>query len=176
MGQAGGGFGRQGGLIPTEGYDNFTKQVVPRWTSTDEPTIAACIALVDKVCPCVVLVHSQGGPFGYKVAQARPDKVKALVLVEPAGVGDISQAAKLKDIPSLSIYGDYIASDARWPTIRANNIKFHDAIRAAGGKPDLVNLPDIGIAGNSHMMMMDRNNQQIAQVIQKWLSDKGFVR
>ena len=107
---------------------------------------------------------------------AHADKVKALVLVEPAGVGDMYQAAKLKDIPSLSIYGDYIASDARWPTIRANNIKFHDAIRAAGGKPDLVNLPDIGIAGNSHMMMMDRNNQQIAQVIQKWLSDKGFVR
>jgi len=165
-----------GNQFPTEGYDNFTKQVVPRWTSTDEPTIAAYIALVDKVCPCVVLVHSQGGPFGYKVAQARPDKVKALVLVEPAGVGDISQAAKLKDIPSLSIYGDYIASDARWPTIRANNIKFHDAIRAAGGKPDLVNLPEIGIQGNSHMMMMDRNNQQIAQVIQQWLSDKGFVR
>ena len=165
-----------GNQFPTEGYDNFTKQVVPRWTSTDEPTIAAYIALVDKVCPCVVLVHSQGGPFGYKVAQARPDKVKALVLVEPAGVGDMNQAAKLKDIPSLSIYGDYIASDARWPTIRANNIKFHDAIRAAGGKPDLVNLPEVGIRGNSHMMMMDRNNQQIAQVIQKWLTDKGFVR
>jgi hypothetical protein len=165
-----------GNQFPLDGYDNFTKQVVPRWTSTDEPTIAAYTALVDKVCPCVVLVHSQAGPFGYKVAQARPDKVKALVLVEPAGVGDAGKAAALKDIPSLSIYGDYVATDARWPTIRANNVKFHDSLRAAGGKPELIDLPTMGIRGNSHMMMMDKNNLEIAEVIQKWLSAKGFVR
>lgn len=165
-----------GNQFPLEGYDNFTRQIVPRWTSTDSPTIDAYIALVDRVCPCVVLVHSQAGPFGYKVAQARPDKVKALVLLEPAGVGDVAQAAALKDTPSLSLYGDYIATDARWPTIRANNVKFHDALRAAGGKPELIDLPAIGIKGNSHMLMMDRNNLEVAAVIQRWLADKGFVR
>lgn len=30
-----------GSQFPVEGYDNFTKQNVPRWTSTDAPTIAA---------------------------------------------------------------------------------------------------------------------------------------
>jgi hypothetical protein len=165
-----------GNQFPLDGYDNFTKQGVPRWTSTDEPTIAAYVALVDKVCPCVVLVHSQSGSFGYRVAQMRPDKVKALVLVEPAGVGDPARAAALKDIPNLSIYGDYIETDARWPTIRGNNIRFHDAIRAAGGKPELVNLPSVGIKGNSHMLMMDRNNLEVAELIQRWLTEKGFVR
>lgn len=165
-----------GSQFPLEGYDNFTKQGVPRWTSTDAPTIAAYTALVDKVCPCIVLAHSQGGPFAYRVAQARPDKVKALVLVEPAGIGDPQQAAALKDTPSLSIYGDFIEQDARWPGIRANNLKFHEALRAAGGKPEVMDLPALGIQGNSHMLMMDRNNAQIAALIQQWLASQGFVR
>jgi Alpha/beta hydrolase family len=165
-----------GSQFPLEGYDNFTKQGVPRWTSTDAPTIAAYTALVDKVCPCIVLAHSQGGPFAYRVAQARPDKVKALVLVEPAGIGDTATAAALKNIPNVSIYGDFIEGDSRWPTIRANNIKFHSAIRAAGGTPEIIDLPTVGIKGNSHMMMMDKNSTDIAAVIQKWLEAKGFTQ
>jgi hypothetical protein len=39
-----------------------------------------------------------------------------------------------------------------------------------------VNLPQIGIKGNSHMMMMDRNNQQVADVIQGWLEKQGLYR
>ncbi len=165
-----------GNQFPLEGYDNFTKQGVPRWTSTDAPTIAAYTALVDKVCPCIVLAHSQGGPFAYRVAQARPDKVKALVLVEPAGIGDPQQAAALKDIPNVSLYGDFIEQDSRWPGIRASNLKFHEALRAAGGRPEVIDLPAVGIQGNSHMVMMDRNNAQVAALIQQWLASRGFVR
>lgn len=165
-----------GSQFPLEGYDNFTKQGVPRWSSTDEPAIAAYTALVDKVCPCAVLAHSQAGPFAYRVAQERPHKVKALVLVEPAGGGDPARAAALKDTPNLSLYGDFIDQDARWPAIRANNLQFQQALRAAGGKPELIDLPALGIRGNSHMLMMDRNNQQIAALIQKWLEDQGLTR
>src|SRR5688572_15152580 len=92
--------------FPVDHYDNFLRQNVPRWTSTDAPTIAAYTALVDKVCPCVILVHSQAGQFGYKVAQARPDKVKALIAVEPSGVGDTQQPGKLAGVPTLVLYGD----------------------------------------------------------------------
>jgi hypothetical protein len=38
----------------------------------------------------------------------------------------------------------------------------------------LIELPKIGIKGNSHMMMMARNNREIADVVAKWLADKGF--
>src|SRR5438046_470498 len=58
--------------FPVEAYDNFVKQSVPRWTTTDEAIIRAYTALVDRVCPCVILFHSQAGQFGFKVAQARP--------------------------------------------------------------------------------------------------------
>ena len=165
-----------GSQFPAEGYDNFTKQGVPRWTTTDDAIIAAYTELVDKVCPCVVLIHSQSGTFGQKVAQARPDKVKALVLVEPAGPGDPRLAGNLRNIPILTIYGDYIEQDSRWPTIRANQLKFLDQVRAAGGRYDVINLPQIGIRGNSHMLMMDRNNLQIADLIQGWLEKQGLYR
>ncbi len=43
--------------FPVEAYDNFVKQNVPRWTTTDDAIIRAYIALVDKVCPCVIDHH-----------------------------------------------------------------------------------------------------------------------
>ncbi len=164
-----------GSQFPVEAYDNFTKQIVPRWTNTDAAIVAAYTALVDKICPCVLLFHSQAGGFGFTVAQARPDKIKAIVAVEPAVAGDKAQAGKLKDIPTLVVYGDYIPLDSRWPKMRQLGLDYAEAVRAAGGKVDVVNLPEVGIKGNSHMMMMDKNNGQIADLIQKWLTDKGLV-
>src|SRR6476646_5648685 len=130
-----------GTLFPVEAYDDFTKQIVPRWLDTDDAIVAAYTALVDKVCPCVILFHSQAGAFGFKVAQARPDKVKALVAVEPAGVGDAKQAAMLRDIPVLVVYGDNIALDSRWPQMRKNGVDFVGEITKSGGKVEILDLP-----------------------------------
>ena len=35
-----------------------------------------------------------------------------------------------------------------------------------------MNLPAMGIKGNSHMLMMDDNNDQIADMINDWLVKK----
>jgi pimeloyl-ACP methyl ester carboxylesterase len=155
-----------------DSYLQFAKQNVPRWTTTDEAIVAAYLALLDKVGPSVVMVHSQAGVFGWRAAQARPNLVRGLVLLEPAGIGDPAQAAVLKDIPQLVVYGDNIDKDSRWPTIRANGVKFAEAVRAAGGSVDVVDLPQRGIAGNSHMMMMDHNSDQVAGLVQDWLASK----
>jgi len=163
-----------GSQFPNEGYENFVKQNVPRWTTTDDATIAAYIAEIDRVCPCIILFHSQAGTFGFKVAQARPDKVKALIAVEPAGVGDLTKVDVLKNIPTLFVYGDYIERDTRWPKIRATGIAFAEAMKAAGGSVDVVELPKAGIHGNSHMMMMDKNNLEVAALIQNWLEGKSL--
>jgi len=152
------------------------KQNVPRWTTTDEAIIRAYSALVDRVCPCVILFHSQAGQFGFKVAQARPDKVKALVAVEPAGVGDAKQAAVLKNIPTLVVYGDNIALDSRWPQIRKNGLDFRERHCCGGRQGRNPRLPKAGIRGNSHMLMMDRNNLQVAGLIQDWLAKQGLYR
>ena len=137
---------------------------------------AAYVALLERVGPSVVIAHSQGGAFAWQVAQRRPDLFRALVLVEPAGTGTEAEAAALKDIPQLLIYGDYVDADPRWSVIRRNARRFSDAVRAAGGWVDEVDLPSRGIAGNSHMLMMDRNSDQLAELIQAWLAGRGLWR
>jgi hypothetical protein len=165
-----------GNQFPVEAYDQFVKQNVPRWTTTDKAILAAYIAEIDKVCPCVILFHSQAGKFGFLAAQARPDKVKGLIAIEPAAAGDPAKADLLKNIPTLVVYGDYIEQDSRWPKIHEKGVTFADAMRKSGGTVDVIDLPKIGIKGNSHMMMMDKNNLQIAELIQKWMTDKGLKK
>ena len=165
-----------GSQFPNDGYENFVKQNVPRWTTTDDAIIAAYIAEIDRVGPSIILFHSQAGSFGFKVAQARPGKVKALIAIEPAGLGDPAKADVLKNIPTLIVYGDYIEKDSRWPKIRATGIALAEGIKAAGGSVDVVDLPQAGIKGNSHMVMMDKNNAEVAALIQKWLEGKGLTK
>ena len=40
-------FRMKGSQFPTDAYDNFVRQIVPRWTTTDDAIIAAYTALVD---------------------------------------------------------------------------------------------------------------------------------
>ena len=58
---------------------------------------------------------------------------------------------------------------------RQLGLDYASAVRTAGGKVDIVNLPEIGIHGNSHMLMMDKNNAQTAELIQNWLKQKGLA-
>lgn len=43
--------------------------------------------LLDRIGPAIIMTHSAGGPFGLLVAEARPDLVKATVIIEGAGSG-----------------------------------------------------------------------------------------
>jgi hypothetical protein len=38
----------------------------------------------------------------------------------------------------------------------------------AGVKPEFVRLPDVGIRGNGHMMMLEKNNLEIAAYLAEW--------
>jgi pimeloyl-ACP methyl ester carboxylesterase len=42
-------------------------------------------ALLDKIGPAILLTHSQSGPFGWLIADARPNLVKGIVAIEPSG-------------------------------------------------------------------------------------------
>ena len=167
-----------GNQFPTDAasYMNFMRQVVARYLETDEDVIAAYIALLERTGPSVVIAHSQGGAFAWQVAQRRPDLFRALVLVEPAGTGVMAEAAKLRAIPQLLVYGDYVDADPRWSVIRTNARRFSAAVREAGGTVEDVDLPSRGIRGNSHMVMMDRNGDEVAGLIQDWLAAQGLYR
>lgn len=45
-------------------------------------------------------------------------------------------------------------------------------LRQAGVKVDAVHLPDLGIRGNGHMMMLEKNNAAIAGVMVSWLGKR----
>ena len=50
---------------------------------TQERNRDAGAALLDKIGPAIVLTHSQSGAFGWLIADARPQLVKAIVAIEP---------------------------------------------------------------------------------------------
>lgn len=43
------------------------------------------VALLDLIGPAVVVTHSQAGPFGWQLGDARPELVKGIVAMEPEG-------------------------------------------------------------------------------------------
>ena len=49
--------------------------------------------------------------------------------------------------------------------------KFVEAINRHGGNARLVELPKIGIRGNTHFMMSDLNNVKIADLLAEWLHE-----
>jgi pimeloyl-ACP methyl ester carboxylesterase len=167
-----------GVLFPTAHFDQFAKQMVPMWGSNGPGIQAAYDALVQKICPCVVIVHSQGGNFGFTMARNAPDKIKALVAIEPSGSPDPDKVdvAPVKAVPHLVVWGDFMEGYDRWLEIQRNVAKYEDALRRQGGVVDHVDLPKVGIKGNSHMMMMDRNSDGVAAVVQAWFEKQGLMQ
>src|SRR6476469_7786381 len=164
----------EGEQFPVEAFDQFTKQGIPRWSTNDAATQKAYDALVQKVCPCIIVVHSQGGNFGFTAALNAPDKVKALIAIEPSGAPDPAKAdaAKLKGVPHLIVWGDFLDRVPVWSKLQVNPTKWSQAIQAAGGKVDTFELPKMGINGNTHMMMMDRNSDDIAKLVNDWIENQ----
>jgi len=100
--------------------------------------------------------------------------VKALVAVEPAGVGDAKQAAVSEH------------SDARRSTAtnrgrfalaadQENGVDFVNGIAGPAARSRSVDLPNAGIRANSHMLMMDRNNLQVGHSSRS-AGEAGLVR
>lgn len=172
--------------------------------------------LLDKIGPAILLTHSQAGPFGWLLADARPKLVKAIVAVEPSapplenvflgsgparqwGVTDIpiryeppvSQASELQTVrqdkpesPDLvacwrqreparklvnleSIPVAIVSSEASYH--RTDDHCDAEWLNQAGVSATLIRLEDTGIHGNGHMMMLEKNNFEIAAVLDNWI-------
>jgi len=76
------------GVAGNAAFDQFYASQVESIASTvktEELMFPADVALLEKIGPSIVLTHSQSGVFGFKLADARPDLVKAHIAVEPNG-------------------------------------------------------------------------------------------
>ncbi|MBS7780459.1 alpha/beta fold hydrolase [Acidovorax sp. CCYZU-2555] len=154
------------GQFPAEAFEALARQLVPRWAHTDAVILDAYAALLNRVAPSAVVCHSQGGMFGLTMAQRRPDRVRAVVALEPAAVPPPSDEDTGYAVPTLIILGDRIDGDARWPAMRARI----EAFARRHASVEILSLPDLGMRGNSHMLMMDRNQLDIADLAHDWLA------
>jgi pimeloyl-ACP methyl ester carboxylesterase len=75
------------GRIGDKVFDDFNKTQVQFLGGNRQEVLTrdANVALLDAInTPVILLTHSQGGSFGWLVADARPNLVKAIVTLEPA--------------------------------------------------------------------------------------------
>lgn len=52
--------------------------------------------------------------------------------------------------------------------------EFERVAKKYHGKVSIVSLPDLGVKGNTHFMMSDLNNRDVAKVIENWLHENGL--
>jgi hypothetical protein len=83
-----------------------------------------------------------------------------------------AQVAAYAHIPDLELFGDHLDAQAITGAVR---MKGRQAVvdrinHMPAGEAKLVTLPSVGIKGNSHMMMQDKNNLVVADYILAWLS------
>ena len=130
----------------------------------------------------VFITHSQGGAVGWDVDV---ENISAIVAIEPGGAPEIGseQYNKLLEakIPIIFYFGDYIDngpedifSTGFWQMIRNGAISFAEQYNADGGDATVIDLPKIGITGNSHFMFQEMNNAEIAAHIESWLGEHGL--
>lgn len=88
---------------------------------------------------------------------------------------------KLTKMPILLIYGDNIPSGdqpvPQWGQdnwrVRLNMARLWvEAVNRHGGNAQLIHLPEIGIYGNTHSLMSDMNNVDVANVMEKWIKEQ----
>ena len=168
-----------GSQFPVVAFDQYTAQLVPNAEATlpggGANTVRALAALLDKIGPAAVMVHSQSGAYGMNLVRERAAKLRALINVEgncaPVTAEEVTNI--FSKVPLLSVWGDY-SEGAPGPNgneRRNGCVATVNAIKSSGGTAKFLLLPEAGQKGNSHMLMMDRNNIQIADLVIGWLND-----
>jgi pimeloyl-ACP methyl ester carboxylesterase len=119
-------------------------------------------------------------PEGERPAEI-PTKIDLVNQVMQPQMVPIEEFKKLTRMPILVIYGDNISKDPSpvfnvdlWRVASTRAKQFVDAVNRHGGDALLVLLPEIGIAGNTHIPFADLNNAQIAEHLEKFLQSKGL--
>ena len=160
--------------FPVEFAEAYYKQKVSTYRDPDETpkSVKAFSELVDKVGPSVLLTWSSSGLLGYLTAAERSDKVKAILAIESStsafdNIND-EQLKRLAKVPILIVIGD--RAQDRVDASRA----FQKRMKAVGGHVTVDVLPEAGIYGNGHALMVEKNNKQIMYRMIAWLEGNVY--
>lgn len=175
--------------------DRFYRMMTPNTGNVDETTIVNAISAVfDKTGDGILFTHSAGGSPGWKTA-IKNNHVKAIVAIEPGGFtfpeGEVPEGNRggkgvplndflqLTKIPIVIYYGDYIPKEETnaaslnfWRNVLATARQWAKVVNAHGGDVTIIHLPELGIKGNTHFIMSDLNNKEIADQLAEWLNKK----
>jgi hypothetical protein len=162
--------------------DELAKQGVPDVSfgglPTPNPTLKALSDLATQLNGAVLMGHSQSGPFPLEAALLNPAVAKGLVLVEPGRCPDSYTAEQIKTlatIPILVVFGDHrdtptgISIRPSWQLSFEGCQTLIGRIKEAGGQAQMISPAETGMHGNSHMIMQDKNNLLIADLILQWI-------
>lgn len=169
--------------FPTEMAEEFYKQMIPDLNSLLDrranPTWVQLSVLAHQLNGAVLVGHSESGFFPEHAALIEPNGIRGIVSIETVCETDLTaeQIAVLAKIPTLLMFGDHLGDVAlelkhgRWTwqeALKSCNT-FADQLRAVGGDVDVMHLPELGIRGNSHMLMQDKNSDQLGHLVLTWI-------
>jgi pimeloyl-ACP methyl ester carboxylesterase len=207
--------GKKGDPVFDEFYATQVETVMSA-EETQQRNQDAGAALLDKIGPAIVVTHSQSGAFGWLIADARPQRVKAIVAIEPAGppfevtvIGTgkarpwgptdipITYDPPVKEPSEIAVEREakadgpdmFVCWMQKAPVRQLVNLKnipvmvmtaeasYHQLydhcttkyLAQAGVRTELIRLQDKGIHGNGHMVMIEKNNLDIAHVVDEWV-------
>ena len=88
---------------------------------------------------------------------------------------------KLTEIPIQIVFGDNIATELSgifgidlWVRSVPAAESFVKTVNAHGGDAELLQLPDVGVLGNTHFPFSDLNNVEVADLLADYLAEKGL--
>ena len=175
--------------FPVAALDELAKQGVPDVSfgglPNPNPTLKALSDLATQLNGAVLMGHSQSGAFPLAAALLNPAAAKGLVLIEPGGCPGTftdEQIKTLASIPTLAVFGDHrdtptgIGIRPSWQLSFEGCQALIDRLKAAGGQAQMLSPTETAVRGNSHMIMQDKNNLQIADLILKWIDERVTKR
>lgn len=160
--------------------------------------------MFDKIGDGILITHSAGGGPGWYAAMKNPKikaiaSYEPGLFVFPEGevpppmpskspFGELrAEEVPLKDfmklikIPIVLYFGDYIPDEPsndpgldNWRVRKQMAKLWVDAINKHGGDATLVDIPKMGICGNTHFMFAELNNLRIAELLEKFIEEKVF--
>jgi pimeloyl-ACP methyl ester carboxylesterase len=167
--------------FPIQAMDELYKQMIPDLNATlpanPNPTWTQMAALAKQLRGAVLMGHSESGFFPEQAALIDPSGVKGIVSIEMPCETNLSaqQLATLAKIPALIMFGDHLGDIApggapvNWADAFKTCATFVEQLAKAGGDATMMHLPALGIKGNSHMLMQDKNSDQLAELVLDWL-------
>jgi hypothetical protein len=159
--------------FPLAAQAEFWKQMVPDSLNslpTPNPTVPAMSELAQKIGSTVLMSHSQSGIYPFQTAAMNRKGIAGIIAIEPGACPEpAADMTPYAGLPILVLWGDYVDEFPRWAPRKTNCGAFVAAAKAAGADAEMLALPDIGIKGNSHMLMQDDNSLDIADILIDWI-------